>query len=640
MDHLPRFPALLAHSLMKVKAMSENNGSNHQSPRSHTPKELIDVANRTLITLRELRKDLDIRDESSVNTKEGRERCEAATDRIHATLDLLDECLTALFQWGRSAGVPHIPSEEDCRSFLNMETSDLLPSHTCSHYELVVQNIHSELVIEHTKQQMGVSRAQAPRLVAIGDLLVELVRIDDGVLSLGSGLARLRQDDPYGVVSDPLENVALSCEIVREIQNRITAWVDPLQKNVKSAREKCSGIAHHLASLVDDPIKWETDLRTNLRLLGDALAGLTLSLGSENDERMVIAVASQIYAQGTRLQDARDTVEALPQMELVRHASDTTTQNPERLPHIRQLAKFHEQLMGAWLSLYSYKTRRFEDTLGWEYEDLDPDTPECAEAVAARFEVPFLAADAGDDGCWGWLDCWQRDELTIRDLNAYRLISNCGGMLRESADKLGLLAPPEKETHNKQFVLPPWSLGVTRINGKLHACVAIPDAPPLHDRTQIFRVGPLRRDEFYDDALEAAAILARNLAVWADAVRAIACSEAKAGGWGTPDLLESKDWPVFPGDDQPEVPAAAAPAPEQHNGQTKTSITDTSGWLTVKLASIEAQVADGTITKWCNKTPSLFTVEGRGPDRRIEPETFRAYLKVWSKQRRENASWR
>lgn len=82
---------------------------------------------------------------------------------------------------------------------------------------------------------------------------------------------------------------------------------------------------------------------------------------------------------------------------------------------------------------------------------------------------------------------------------------------------------------------------------------------------------------------------------------------------------------------QKQTDAAAAATP---------TAPDTSGWLTVKQAAIESGKGEGTISKWCNRTPALFQSTGRGPERRIDPHSFLAYLARRKAEQRERSSWR
>lgn len=153
------------------------------------------------------------------------------------------------------------------------------------------------------------NKSETPTELAQMQRLLEcLVRIDNGVMSLGGKLARLRGEDPHGLTSQPNSKRA-SFDQVREIQERIEKWASPILEAAREAQEVCSGISNYVEPFIDDPIRWETDLRETLRLLRDVVASLPHTHGSERDEAQIVSLAAGLYTQGTRLEDGLSTLE-------------------------------------------------------------------------------------------------------------------------------------------------------------------------------------------------------------------------------------------------------------------------------------------------------------------------------------------
>jgi hypothetical protein len=153
------------------------------------------------------------------------------------------------------------------------------------------------------------AKERAPAILA---LLNPLVLIETGLSNLYVRMRMLREENPHGVFSDtPPTKMTFAQQ--QEFQNRILAWTNPVQDAIKEARAKCTGIAMHVTGVIDNPAMWETDLRANLRLLGEQICsfhqcGNTSTFAQE--EQHIIDLGCQLYCQGTRLEDAYETVEA------------------------------------------------------------------------------------------------------------------------------------------------------------------------------------------------------------------------------------------------------------------------------------------------------------------------------------------
>jgi len=136
-----------------------------------------------------------------------------------------------------------------------------------------------------------------------------LVKIDAGIMSLGGRLLRLRQADPHSLISEPTRKGA-SFDQVREVQDQIEKWTSPILEAAREAEESCVGISTLVGTFVDEPVRWETDLRESLRHLRDLLATLPHSHGAQTDEAQIVSLGAALYAQGTRLEDGLVTLEA------------------------------------------------------------------------------------------------------------------------------------------------------------------------------------------------------------------------------------------------------------------------------------------------------------------------------------------
>lgn len=145
---------------------------------------------------------------------------------------------------------------------------------------------------------------------AIQSLLQPLVRIDANFLNFGVHMKRLREENLHEVFSGP-RPTNLTVAQIREIQDRLMTATKPIQDAVAEAKEKCDGIAQHLSGVIDNPAVWETTLRTNLRLFGEALCGFRLTVPSSADEEVMLnGLMVAICEQGTQLQDAYQTIAA------------------------------------------------------------------------------------------------------------------------------------------------------------------------------------------------------------------------------------------------------------------------------------------------------------------------------------------
>jgi len=150
------------------------------------------------------------------------------------------------------------------------------------------------------------------RETAIRALLNPLVLIDTGLSNLHVRMKLLREENPHGVFSDtPPTKMTFAQQ--QEFQNRILAWTNPIRDAIEEAKAKCAGIAMHVTGIIDNPAMWETDLRANLRLLGERIYSLH-QCGSTStfalESQLILDLGCQIYCQGTRLEDAYQTVEA------------------------------------------------------------------------------------------------------------------------------------------------------------------------------------------------------------------------------------------------------------------------------------------------------------------------------------------
>lgn len=154
------------------------------------------------------------------------------------------------------------------------------------------------------------TRKESERETAIQALLQPLIRIDHASMNFGVLMHRLREENLHGAFSGA-RPAALTFTQIIEIKERLAAATKPIQDAVALAKPACDGIARHLANIIDNPQKWETDLRTNLRLLGDAVCGFSLTVPSSPDEEAGLnGLMAALYAQGTRLQDAYQTIAA------------------------------------------------------------------------------------------------------------------------------------------------------------------------------------------------------------------------------------------------------------------------------------------------------------------------------------------
>lgn len=150
------------------------------------------------------------------------------------------------------------------------------------------------------------------RETAIRALLNPLVLIDTGLLNLHVRMKQLREENPHGVFSDtPPTKMTFTQR--QEFKNRILAWTNPIQDAIEEAKAKCAGIAMHVTGVIDNPAMWETDLRANLRLLGEGISSFHQCGGASTfalEGQLIVDLGFQLYCQGTRLQDAYQTVEA------------------------------------------------------------------------------------------------------------------------------------------------------------------------------------------------------------------------------------------------------------------------------------------------------------------------------------------
>lgn len=137
---------------------------------------------------------------------------------------------------------------------------------------------------------------------AIGRLHSLLVQVDNGILNLGGRLSVLRKEDPHGIISRP-DRLDVTSTKIEEVQSRIAIWVDPICATVGEAKRKAVGISHHVVSIVEDPVAFETDLHANLRILDESLHALPYGLGSKTDEQQVVSLGMALHIQGARLQD-------------------------------------------------------------------------------------------------------------------------------------------------------------------------------------------------------------------------------------------------------------------------------------------------------------------------------------------------
>jgi len=154
------------------------------------------------------------------------------------------------------------------------------------------------------------TRKESERETAIQALLQPLIRIDHASMNFGVLMHRLREENLHGA-SSGARPAALTFMQIIEIKERLAAATKPIQDAVALAKPACDGIARHLSKVIDDPEKWETDLRTNLRLLGEVVCGFSLTVPSSPDEEACLnGLMAALYAQGTRLQDAYQTLEA------------------------------------------------------------------------------------------------------------------------------------------------------------------------------------------------------------------------------------------------------------------------------------------------------------------------------------------
>lgn len=164
-------------------------------------------------------------------------------------------------------------------------------------------------MLRSRKAGTSTSKNDPPSLAQMRRLHQCLVKIDNGIMSFGSRLAGLRKADPHGLISEPTRAGALIGQI-KEIQDQLEKWTSPVLETAREAQEICAGISTHVGAFVDDPIKWETDLRESLRRLRDALAALPHSYGAQIDEAQLISIGATLYAQGTRLEDGIATLDA------------------------------------------------------------------------------------------------------------------------------------------------------------------------------------------------------------------------------------------------------------------------------------------------------------------------------------------
>jgi|GEM_PF-2910195 len=158
--------------------------------------------------------------------------------------------------------------------------------------------------VRSAKQEMD---SKDECISAIENLLKVLVQIDNGVLNLGTQLRKLRAEYSDCYVDGQFSSQSGGAR-TQEIQDKIDQWAMPLSQRAKKSIVACNRIAIHLSGLVSEPTMWETELRTTLRLFIDAITSLPMMMGTEVSESHVVGLASQLYAFGTHLQDARDTI--------------------------------------------------------------------------------------------------------------------------------------------------------------------------------------------------------------------------------------------------------------------------------------------------------------------------------------------
>jgi hypothetical protein len=159
--------------------------------------------------------------------------------------------------------------------------------------------------------QNGAPPTDEERETAIRALLNPLVLIDTGLSNLRVRMKQLREENPHGVFSDTPPTKMIFAQ-QQEFQNRILSWTNPIQDAIKEAKAKCAGIAMHVTGVVENPAMWETDLRTNLRLLGEQICSFHLCSNAATfarQEQLIHDLGCQIYIYGTRLDDAYQTIE-------------------------------------------------------------------------------------------------------------------------------------------------------------------------------------------------------------------------------------------------------------------------------------------------------------------------------------------